>query len=898
MTDFYLGYDMPQPPLPPSMVTDLRWSAGTEWSTSAQGFKTFDNATTTSFTNGKSVMLDISGDNSNAINISSDIMPSVVYAMCPKGHDYTLNGNGKLTGTMELWKSMNGMLTVNKDLGYTGKTVISEGTLTLNGTLKGSMDLRAKGTLAGNATLNDTTLFEGALNYEGCRLAPGTSDSPYGVITSNKSITLPGNVYIEENLQTEGTVKCDLLKVNGDLTLNGTNTFTIIPAETKMQAGEYTLAACTGTLTADSTKIKVRGLVGLSYHIAVRDKQIVLIINGTRDASTGVSWTGAVNGSWDYQTENFALDEEATTFVANDEVTFGDDATQRVITLTDLMQTNGVNVTNNSGSYAMNGSGGLSGTGSLTKTGTGTLYLNSVKSDYTGATILKGGTTIVAALADADTESSIGAATADASNLQLSGCTLTINNANTATNHGITLADTACINLTSGYNASLKGIITGTGTLVKSGAGQLNLTYGTNTYSGGTIIKGGTLAQGAWNTTFGKLGGNLMLQGGTINMMANNNTSTLPNLQYAVTVADGTTNSINASYRCKIQGSFTGGGTLNLSVPYVRTDISANWSSFTGTLNATGNQLRFVTTTDMSNGTLTLGDGIYMGHFASGSGSAQSLTSKFGALSSSYTTCTVANGTYNVGYNNKEVTFAGILSCTAVNKYGTAIWNLTSTASTAPINVYGGTLRVKNSSGNATTGTITVNSGATLDGNGTVKNVIIQKGGTLAAGVNATSTATLSIGGSLTMNAGSSIICKLRSYSNDKFNITGAVKFNGDTLVINNINRELKDGDELTIFTGTGTRSGSYVIYPATPGNGYAWDDSQLLSDGILKIAATTGVNATTQDKQVDVFDNKGVMMRENVIGKSALEGLQQGVYLIKIHQDESGRIYKVIKRP
>src|SRR5574344_1011310 len=894
MTDFYLGYDMPQPPLPPSMVTDLRWGTGTEWNTSAQSFKTFDNASTEAFSNGKSVLLDISGSNSNAINISSDVMPSVVYAMCPLGHNYTITGNGRLAGSMDLWKSMNGMLTVNKDLDYTGKTIISEGTLTLNGKMSGKLDLRAKGTLAGNAILNDTTLFEGALNYEGCRLAPGTSDNLYGTIISNKSMTLPGNVYIEENLQTAGTVKCDLLKVNGNLKLNGTNTFTIIPAETKANEGEYILAECTGTLTADSTKIKVRGLVGLNYNILVRDKQIILKINGTRNAAKGVTWTGTTNGTWDYQTENFSLSEQPTTFVADDEVTFDDEAMQRVITLSDLMPTSGVNITNDGGSYAFNGTGGLSGTGGLTKTGAGTLYLNSTKSNYTGATILQGGTTIVAELADAGTVSSIGAATADAKNLQLNKCTLTINNANAATNRGVTLTDTVNINMFGGYNTSFKGIVTGTGTLVKTGAGQLNLTYGTNTYTGGTILKGGTLAQGAWNTTFGKLGGNLTLQGGTINIMANNNTGTLPNLQYAVNVADGTTNYINASYRCKIQGSFTGAGTLNISIPYVRTDISADWSKFTGTLNVTGNQLRFVSAADMSNGTLNLGDGVYMGHFASGSGTAQYLTSKFGALSSSNATPTVANGTYNIGYNNKEVTFAGILSCTAINKYGTGVWNLTSTASTSPINVYAGTLRVKNTSGSATTGNITVNAGASLDGSGSVKNVIIQKGGTLAAGSGTTATATLTIGGSLTMNAGSTLSCKLRLYTNDKFDITGAVKFDGDTLYINHIDRTIKDGDDITIFTGSGTRAGTYILYPATPADGFVWDDSSLLSDGILKVVASTGISEISQSQYVDVYDEGGVLIRENISSHKALNGLPHRIYLLKVHGDDSGKTYKV----
>ena len=763
----------------------------------------------------------------------------------------------------------------------------AKGTMAINGKLAGRVDLRAKGTLAGNPILSDTTLFEGALNYEGCRLSPGTSDAPYGVITSNKSMTLPGNVYIEENLQTEGTVKCDLLKVNGDLTLKGINTFTIIPAEVKSNAGEYVLAECTGTLTADSSKIKTRGLVGLNYNILVRDKQIILKINGTRDAAKGVIWTGATSGVWDYQTENFSLTDQPTTFVANDEVIFDSEPAQKTITMNDMMPTSGVQFNHDNGSYVINGTnGGFSGTGSLTKNGLGLLYLNSVKSDYTGATILNGGTTFLKSLADAGMASSIGASSSDASNFQLNRCTIAISTDNTATNHGVTLTDTVNVNIVSG-STSLKGIVTGTGTLVKSGSGQLNLGYTTNTYQGGTILQGGTLAQGAWNTTFGTLGGNLTMQGGTINIIANNNTGTVPNLQYAFNIADGTTNYINAAYRCKIQGSFTGGGTLNISIPYVRTDIAANWSAFTGVLNVTGNQLRFNTATDLSGGTLNLGDGVYMGHFSSGSATALALTSKIGALSSSYATSTVSNGSYNVGYNNKEVTFAGNLNCTSVSKYGSAIWDLTSTASTAPINIYSGTVRAKNTSGYITTGDITIYSGGTLDGSGYVKNVTVQKGGVLAAGISATTTSTVTIDGSLTMNAGSTLKIKLRPYTNDKFAISGAVKFNNDTLYINNIDRKWNEGDEITLFTGSGTRTGTYILYPSVPADGLVWDDSELLSGGLLKVQSASGIESITSESLVDVYGDNGILLRRNIQYSKALKGLGHGVFIIKKSGEE-----------
>src|SRR5574344_1553174 len=880
MTDYYLGYDMPQPPLPPSIVTDLRWKSGTDWNATGSNFQTFDNSATSAFADGKSVIFDISGDNSSTINISSTVKPSFVYVMAPIGHNYTWSGNGSLSGTMDLWKSMNGSLTVDKDLDYTGKTSVSEGSLVLNGTMKGALDLRAKGTLAGNAILNDTTIFEGGLNYEGCRLAPGTSENLFGTITSNKSMILPGSVYIEENLQTSGTAKCDLLKVNGDLTFKGTNTFTIVPSETKPAAGEYVLAECTGTLTADSEKIAIRGLVGLNYSIEVRDKQIVLNIKGSRDAASGVLWTGSNNGIWDYQTENFSLEDQPTSFVSGDQVIFGDEPTQRTITLSDLMLTNGVTFENNSGSYTINGNGGLSGAGGLTKTGNGTLNLSATKSDYTGATIIKGGTAVVTELADKGTASCIGTGNVT-SNVQLEKCTFTVNNANTSTNRIFNITDTVAFNIPSGYT-SLKSAVNGTGTLVKSGSGQLSLTNGgANSYSGGTILKGGTLAQGAYNSTFGTLGSKFTMQGGTVIIFNNNNTSAVPNFSYAVNVADGTNNTINAGKRCYIGGSFSGGGTLNITIPYVRTDFSANWSNFTGKLIVTGSDMRLSAATDLSNATLSLGSNVYLGHFQSGSGTALSLTSKIGALISTDTTATVGNGTYNVGYNNADVTFAGVLACTSVNKYGTGIWTLTGKSSSSPINIYEGTLRVTNSAGYATSGNVVIRDGGIVDGYGILKNVTVMKGGTLGAGISATLCKTITVAGNVSMASGSTLRCKVRSYTNDKFCFNGTTTFSGDTLYIKNIDKTFSEGDELSIFIGTGTLNGTYVIYPSVPAKGLAWDDSTLLTDGKLKVVTATGIDDITSDKEVDVYDVNGVMLRSKVRQSKALEGLNHGIYVI-----------------
>lgn len=839
--DYYLGYDMPAPPLPPSMESDLVWKSGNEWSTSSN-FIAFDRSSSLPFSDGKSVIFDVSGDDTTPITLTGTLAPSVVYVMAPKGKNYIWSGTGTLSGTMELWKSQNGILTVNVPLAYTGRTIVSEGTLELNTTLPGPLALRAKGTLAGNPTLKGDILFEGGLNYEGCRLSPGTADAPFGTITFDKALTLTGTVYMQMDLHTEGTVRKDYIKVNGNLTLEKKNYLIIRTAEEKPAPGEYPLIEWTGELAGEVNTIEVSGLKGLSYELKQQGKKIVLVINEQRSAGKGVKWTGSVDGGWNFETENFSLSGEATSFVAGDEVRFEDDAVTRAITLNELVETSGV-VFSGTKEYTLSGKGGLSGAASLTKEGSGKLTLSAINSDYTGATIISGGTLAVSELSEAGIPGSIGAASAAPANLVLSDATLLVNNTNTATTRGMTLEGEATIQIPGGYT-SLKGILTGSGQLIKTGSGQLNVTYsGANTYTGGTVLKAGTLAMGAYNTTFGKKGSPMILSGGAVQIFDNNTTSAIPDFNYAVTVTDGATVALRAGQRCYIDGSFAGSGTVNLSIPYVRTDMLADWSNFTGKLNVTGNQFRLSKGINMQGTAVTLGDGLQMGHYSKGSGTALSVTTQIGSLASTYATATVVNGTYNVGYNNTNATFAGVLSGVSVNKYGEGTWTLTG-QNTATINIYGGVVMANAATGVTNTGLINVRSGGILAGSGSVKNVTVHSGGTLEAASSSVLIGKFTIDGTLALNG--KLLIKRRGTRNDQLVVFGKVTLKNAVIEVNS-SQELSAGDELAILTAGGI-SGTFSVSPEVPGEGLVWDTSKLLSDGILRVDYGTGLNSIGAD--------------------------------------------------
>ena len=853
-TGFYLGGDMPEPPLPPFMQADLRWKGGA-WKS---GFTTFDMTQSQAYADGKSLIFDISGDNASEIAIEGTPAAKAIYFMSPKGHDYTLKGT--VGGTGNLYKSMLGTTTVNGNLTTTGQTVVSEGTLRVNGNIAGPVSLKAKGTLAGAATVSGDIDFEEALNYEGCRLMPE------GTMTFKKSLTLPGNVYVEQTL-------ADRLYVEGDLTLTGTNYFTI-DYDTKPEPGDYVLAECSGTLTA--AEMKVRGMDGIACAIAAVGNQIVLTVKQQRAPATGVRWTGANSTAWDYDTDNFALNGTATTFVAGDEVTFGDEAEQRTVVLDEKVETAGLTF-DFDGTYTINGDGAFSGTGSLTKRGDGELKLNLTTSDYTGKTVIEGGTLTVPTIGFAGKESTIGASTATASNLQIGNATLKLTGDGSATDRNIQLtADTATINVNkSSASLSVNGRISGTGVLVKDGGGQLNFGYsGDNTFTGGMVVKKGAVAQGNWQASFGKRGSRLVMEGGSVALIANNSTSTVPVLNHIIEVPEGKSATVYGSYRSNVAGSLVGKGTLNFVSGGVRSNVSINASQFEGTLSCSGNELRLMSGfQDMKKATLQLGTGTWAAHYSSDKTTNPSQKRCLGALTSTATDCTLADGAWEIGYNDQDATYAGKLAAQSVAKVGAGRWILSTAGSSSPITVKGGTLEVKGGSTSTplTTGLITVNSGATLLGTGYAQSVTLAKGGTLTAGRTETAVGTFHALGDLKANSGSTIHIKLKKSTNDKIYVKGTVKHTNDTIYIEPIGDiTLEEGDEITVFTGFSSASGTYVIKCDL----IEWDDSTLLTDGKLRVKAiTSGIGSIGGDQQEQrIFDLSGRKL--NSTGK-------RGVYII-----------------
>lgn len=310
--------------------------------------------------------------------------------------------------------------------------------------------------------------------------------------------------------------------------------------------------------------------------------------------------------------------------------------------------TNNANVTFDqtaAGTYA----GIISGTGSFTKSNTGTTILS-------GANTYSGGTTVSGGILQGTTTSLQG------------------NISNTA---NVTFDQTTA--------GSYAGVMSGTGSFTKSNTGTTILS-GTNTYTGTTILNGGTLT----------------LQGGAAIVDTG-----------AVSITTGTLD-IDVA---ETIGSLAGSGSINLDAGLTVGDATnttyAGVVQGTGSLSKQGKGTLSLTGTNTYNGGTTVSGGILQGTTTSLQGN--------------------VTNTANVTFDQTITgTYAGIISgagSLTKSNTGTTILSGANTYS-GGTTINAGTLFVNGSNSASTT---TVNTGGTLGGTGTVGTININ-GGTFAPG--------------------------------------------------------------------------------------------------------------------------------------------------------------------
>ena len=435
----------------------------------------------------------------------------------------TFTVSQSLGGTGGLLKTGAGTLVLTGTNTYGGGTVVAQGTLQGNTTsLHGDIvdnatvsfvqasDGTYSGSISGSGQLikdgNATLTLTGSNTYTGGTVIQaggltGNTTSLQGAIVDNGMLTFDQATDGSFTGQISGSGQ--LVKNNaGNLTLTGSNSY----ASTTINGGTLTgtTSSLSGNIVDNATLAFDQATDGVFAGVIVGSGQLIKSGAGTLALSGANTYSGGT-------TINAGVLQGDTSSLQGDVI---DNASLAFVQAGD-------------GSFA----GNVSGTGQFIKAGAGTLTLSGANSYSGGTTIaagtLRGGTgSLQGNIAnngvldfDQPADGAFTGAISGTGQLVKDGAgTLTLKTANSYTggtlvNAGTLQGDTASLqgaiidNATVAFaqdsDGTFAGTISGTGQVVKSGTGTLVLGAG-NTYSGGTMVSGGTL-QGDTSTLHGAI---------------------------------------------------------------------------------------------------------------------------------------------------------------------------------------------------------------------------------------------------------------------------------------------------------------------------------------------------------------------------------------------------------
>ncbi len=849
--DYYLGEQMLPPPLPPVSNAKLVWRGGASstWDTSTANWYTnnlwISNDTAVAFSAGDTVLFDISGSNSAAINLTGTFSPGAVTINSPK--DYVFGGGGALISTMTLTKAGAGRLIFNNTNTYSGRTLICESPFLVNGALSNS-PVTIRGGVWLDGRLGGSGVVAAAVTCEpNGGISPGSGTNAPGTLTIAGSLTLSNSLNdFDLSDDATGTTKTnDLLAVTGNVTLFSTNTLTIHPLNATLPPGIYPLINYSGALSGGLSNFTVAGLDGIPLALTNPAGQIALVVKSVRSPASLV-WAGGQNGNvWDLvTTSNFLNGAARNFFVPQDSVTFDDSGGANTnVNLSGTLVVSNL-VVSSASNYVFGGSGG-SGGGGLTKTNSGTLVINTDNS-YTGRTVIGAGVLEVNDLSVAGSPGPLGSApNTSPTNLVIGdGATWRINATQAYTDRGATLVSGTNTVDVPAYSAlaNCSGLVTGGGTLQKIGQGTLIL-GASNSYSGGTLIKTGVvqLATEAANT-YGFGTGLVTLDGGILKML--DDSSTYSTASYNLYVPANSAGELDCDSRIDFFGSLTGGGTLKMCIPYVRTTLYGNWSAFAGKINVlpgsagdsrtggtgTNGDFRISNAYGYGNAAIYLTNWMYAYHT---SGNTTVAVGELSGAPNSFLT----SGSWQVGAKNTDAIFAGTIKSNSITKVGTGTWTLTGT------NTYSGTTTVSagtllvNGNQIAATNTVTVASGATLGGTGILGGAITVNG-KLSPGSNAIGTLTFT--NKVTLNSGGTLFIEISksAKTNDVLRVLPGRLTYGGTLSVTNLTGTLTNSDSFKILDATNYTSTFATLALPALNRGLGWNTNALYTNGTLSVMA------------------------------------------------------------
>nr|WP_321241355.1 Ig-like domain-containing protein [uncultured Tolumonas sp.] len=659
----------------------------------------------------------------------------------------------------------------------------------------------------------------------------GTQTIVFASSLAGQTITLAGNLAINENLNFDSDSASDLTVSGSTITFGGGTTQTWSDGSTHSTALSSTIAG-SGSLAKTGAGTLTLG-----------------------SASNNAGWSGAMS-----VTGGTLVAQDGTRLSSGTLTLDGGTLSMTVVGTagTSTTVSNAVTIGSGGGTFNIGGGGGanianfsgvFSGSGALTKNGAAILQLSgSNNASFSGSTTISAGTLRIA-----------GASNLGSGTITLNGATLVDTNTGTDTvaNAFVIGSSGATFSKTSGTLA-LTGTLNGSGSITNSGVGALNHTGGgTLTLDGATITRAASagavtltsnIAVGSGGLTINSTGGDVTLKGnlsgsgslskqgisGSYLWLYGDNSS----YSGAQTVVSGWLIANSATALGSGQITLDAGTTLgfnggaaafsnNIVLAGDATLQSANTtntvSTLSGIISETGgsHNLTVGTATGFNTGFIFTGTNTYTGTTTiTGTNTLQitdanhlstaAITLSGATLQVNGSGVTLANAinlsSSSTISNAHAVTLSGVISGSqnfTKSGAGTLILSNTETY-TGSTTVSAGTLQVDGALG-ATSG-VTVASGGTLSGTGSVfasastNTLTVQSGGTLSPG---NSPGTITVNGNLTMNSGSTLAIEIDGATAgtqyDQVIVNGAVAVSGATLATTH-NYTPSSGDNYTII--------------------------------------------------------------------------------------------------
>ncbi|NBV84934.1 MAG: hypothetical protein EBS01_01420, partial [Verrucomicrobia bacterium] len=550
--------------------------------------------------------LDLGGEYSNNVFSLTLNNGAIERGTISAGSFNVLNGSisAILSGSGALTKSGAGTVVLSGQNTYTGETIVTGGSLVLGGNqvLSSTAPLTVRGgtlDLGGSysnsvalLTLDGGNIVSGSLLAGAMSIFSGTvsavlagtgalSKAGAGEFVLNSASTYTGGTTLSAGTLRLGA--SERLADAGSLVVNGGALemagFRETVASLSLTSGELR----NGTLTAGGFELKA-GTVNVSL------AGIGAVLNKTTSGTVTLNVAATYSGGTNITDGVLALGNDGvlassgSVRISGGELALGvTSQTSGVLTLSNGILSGG---TLSATSFTLEAgvvSTQLAGTGVLTKNTSGTVLLTAA-STYSGGTVLNDGTL---RLGGSDRLLSTGAVTLNGGVLDLAG--------NTQTAGLVTISGGLIVNgslFGTGYAVgagSLSTTLGGNASLVKDTGGTVLLT-GTNTYSGGTVVKAGTLLLGADERLLAT--GSIAVTGGVLNLGGNTQTTA------AIVLTGGT-----------ITNGRLNGGAFDVQAGDVSAELAGSGmltKSSAGTVTLTGANTYFGGTV-LQNGTLNLG---------------------------------------------------------------------------------------------------------------------------------------------------------------------------------------------------------------------------------------------------------------------------------------------------